>query len=80
MQMNEENLRVNSALADQIRSELHAERFDLEEFRLGLQTEMEHVPTLYKYAPDADILEFAGAITLDHLNEDPKYYSHKRSI
>ena len=45
------------------------DRIDIKEFRQGMQEELEH-----SSIPKGD-LEMTGKIALDHLREDPKYYT-----
>ncbi|MEM3426791.1 MAG: DUF5661 family protein [Nitrososphaerales archaeon] len=49
----------------------------LQELQWGIETELEHVQTVRKLANKADFI-IAGAIALDHLKEDPKYYTKLR--
>lgn len=50
------------------------DKFDLEEFRKGLEVEMEHSETV------GDGLEMAGKIALDHLKEKPDYYTRLEKV
>ena len=57
-------------------------RPDLNEFVMGINDELgEHAGTIHKFAqPGYDELEAAGLIALDHLAENPRWYSEaKRS-
>lgn len=51
------------------------ERFDIEQFRMGLDVELEHgtVNTLTNATDDAPVT--TGKIALAHLNEFPDYYT-----
>lgn len=51
------------------------EKFDLEQFRIGMDVELEHgiINHLTNVTNDDDIL--TGKIALSHLNEFPDYYT-----
>jgi len=67
--------RVTSTDAQLVASilEAHLSPRELEELRKGIEVELEHVETVRKVANQASFI-IAGAIALDHLKEDPKYY------
>lgn len=67
---------VTMELARELARELHAPNtVDMKQFRRGIDVEMEHAGTVHKFAPTADMLEFAASVALDHLNENPRYYT-----
>jgi hypothetical protein len=63
------------AVATQLGMDFGTLRYDLEQFRMGLDVELEHGPR----SPKTDVTEgdwvITGKIALAHLNEFPDYYT-----
>jgi APA family basic amino acid/polyamine antiporter len=63
------------AVADQLRIDFRAAEFDLEQFRAGLEVELQHG----RVDPDTNVTDddlfVTGRLVLAHLNEIPDYYS-----
>ena len=75
--------RVEPLQAKQIGHLLHVDfnKVGLNEFMTGMNKELEHYDTLRRLGiAQKDALKAAGMITLDHLNEDPLYYTHNPRI
>ena len=55
---------------------LNWKKYNLEEFRRGLEVEQEHVGTVKRYAKQGtDIMMVVAYTVLDHLNEQSNYYT-----
>ena len=67
----------NEALAVATRLEIDFEalKYDLEQFRMGLDVELEHGPRSPKTDVSGDDPIITGKIALAHLNEFPDYYT-----
>jgi hypothetical protein len=50
-------------------------RINMAQLRRGMYVEMEHKATIKKFAPTADVVEFAISVAADHLRENPNYYN-----
>ncbi len=68
---NEEAARV----ADEIKIDFAAERFDLEQFRMGIDVEFEHGSNDPATNVTNDDPVTTGKIALAHLHEFPDYYT-----
>lgn len=58
------------------------DQFDIEEFRRGIEVEFEHANTIKDVDDfgDDDIYETAAKIAIDHLKENPRYYTNLDSL
>jgi hypothetical protein len=67
---------IGIQLAKKLGEELKLDwsKYDLEEFRMGIEEELEH-----KGVTHGD-LKMTARIALDHLNEDPNYYTKLKSV
>lgn len=63
------------AVAMSIGLDLDSERFSTEEFRRGLEVEMEHGAEDARTNVTDDNLDMTGRIAWAHLNEFPDYYT-----
>ncbi len=51
-------------------------KYNLEEFRRGLEVEQEHIGTVKRYAKHGtDVMMVVGFTVKDHLDEKPNYYT-----
>jgi len=56
-------------------------KVSFDEFRMGLEVELEHAGTIAKFAKTgSNELEIAGRIALDHLEEYPDYYTRLKRM
>ncbi|WP_102399487.1 DUF5661 family protein [Haloimpatiens massiliensis] len=62
-------------IAEQLGIDFSKERFDLEEFRMGLNTELEHGEKYFPTNVTQDDPITTGKIALAHLREFPDYYT-----
>ena len=52
------------------------QRYDFSEFRRGLEVEQEHLKTIRSYArPHVNEMIAVAMTVVDHLDENPKYYT-----
>lgn len=66
-----EGPRISNVEAQQVANTLRVPRkYPIEAFREGVETELEHTKDPY----------LAGKISLDHLNESPKYYKELKKM
>ena len=63
------------AIATQLGIDLEAPEYDLEQFRMGLDVELEHGPRSPKTDVTEDAWNTTGKIALAYLNEFPDYYT-----
>lgn len=69
---NEKAIRIGNALG------IDWSMVELEQFRMGVETELEHFATIHRLSPKWPMQQMglaAGMIALDHLLEIPDYYS-----
>ncbi|WP_286161357.1 DUF5661 family protein [Clostridium sp. KNHs214] len=62
-------------IAEQLGIDFTKERFDLEQFRMGLDTELEHGKKYFPTNVTEDDHITTGKIALAHLREFPDYYT-----
>ena len=55
-------------------------QIDLGQFRRGLEVEYEHIGTIKKLAPNANVTLAVASIAIDHLNEWPDYYTRLMKV
>jgi len=63
------------AVATELGMDFEALKYDLEQFRMGLDVELEHGPRSPKTDVSGDDSVITGKIALAHLNEFPDYYT-----
>lgn len=63
------------AVATRLGMDFQALRYDLEQFRMGLDVELEHGPRSPKTDVTGDDSIITGMMALAHLNEFPDYYT-----
>ena len=63
------------AVATELGVDFTALKWNLEQFRMGLDVELEHGPRSPKTNVTEDDWNITGKIALAHLNEFPDYYS-----
>ena len=63
------------AVATELAIDFKALKCDLEQFRMGLDVELEHGPISPKTNVTGDDWSLTGKIALAHLNEFPDYYT-----
>lgn len=63
---------IDDTEAQQVAQKLKVspKKYNMESFREGIETELEHTKDPY----------FAGKISLDHLNESPRYYKELKKM
>ena len=68
------------AIADDIGLDFREHRFDLEQFRRGLEVEMEHGLEDHRTNVTSDDPSITGKIAWAHLNEFPDYYTRLNAM
>ncbi len=63
------------AVATHLGMNFEALKYDLEQFRMGLDVELEHGPRSPRTNVTGDDWNITGKIALAHLNEFPDYYT-----
>jgi hypothetical protein len=69
-----------SALATRLGMDFERLEYDLEQFRMGLDVELEHGPRSPKTDVSGDDSMVTGKIALAHLNEFPDYYTRLAAL
>ena len=79
---NKANFTVSEAtqIAKELGIDFSKEKFDLEQFRMGLDTELEHGRKYYPTNVTNDNPLITGKIALAHLSEFPDYYTRLKKL
>jgi hypothetical protein len=71
---------VSSEVAQQVAQKLGLTKFDVEQLRMGMEVEQEHLETLKKAQSTIDPNEATALIASDHLKELPDYYTRLKKM
>jgi hypothetical protein len=74
-------MQISRVEARQLFEQLGSPKVDHEEFFIGVNEEIkEHLASIAKYTECETPMLLAGSITIDHLREDPHYYTKMKQL